>query len=373
MRVLLVTKPLVAPWNDSAKNLADELVRAAETTDFDVLVARGERHGAPRTRSIPIYGAPGAFAPSGSANGRVLKHLLFGRAPHVVHYFFAPNPRTSTIARWVRRLRRVPAVQTVCSQPRAFAPNLFFGDRIVALSRWAATEIVRSGVAPERVVHVPPAITPPAERTLAAKREARARFGLPADSPLVLFPGDYEFGGAAQVVADAWPAVVARRRAHLCFACRAKTVAAAEARRRIEADLLAAGVGDRATFVGETPFIHDLLAASDVVVLPASSMFAKMDIPLVLLEALALGVPIVIADVDPVREVLDPDLGGADAGLRVPAGDAAALAAAIGDLLDAPARRAAMGQVGRRLVIERFGPARMAAQIEAIYAGLSAV
>jgi hypothetical protein len=43
----------------------------------------------------------------------------------------------------------------------------------------------------------------------------------------------------------------------------------------------------RGVWFGETPFIHDLLAVADLVTLPADTLYAKMDVP-VLVKAMAL-------------------------------------------------------------------------------------
>jgi glycosyltransferase involved in cell wall biosynthesis len=59
-------------------------------------------------------------------------------------------------------------------------------------------------------------------------------------------------------------------------------------------------------------------------------------------EAMAAGVPVVAADVDSV-----PDVVGSDGAVLVPREDPAALAAALGALLDDPARRAELSRAGR--------------------------
>jgi glycosyltransferase involved in cell wall biosynthesis len=59
-------------------------------------------------------------------------------------------------------------------------------------------------------------------------------------------------------------------------------------------------------------------------------------------------------------------------GVLVPSGDADALAAAISDLIVDPARRAAMGDAGRRMVLERHGADRMVAELKELYRKLLA-
>jgi glycosyltransferase involved in cell wall biosynthesis len=56
----------------------------------------------------------------------------------------------------------------------------------------------------------------------------------------------------------------------------------------------------------------------------------------------------------------------------VPAGDAEALAGTLSALLDDPARRARLGAGGRRLLVERYSGACLAAALESHYARLTA-
>jgi len=80
------------------------------------------------------------------------------------------------------------------------------------------------------------------------------------------------------------------------------------------------------------------------------------------LEAMAAGTPAVVADAGALPEVT------ADAALHVPPGDPATWAAALGALLDDPARRSALSAAGRARAAE-FTEARMAAGTWGVYEG----
>ncbi len=95
------------------------------------------------------------------------------------------------------------------------------------------------------------------------------------------------------------------------------------------------------TLLGSRGDVPDLLRAADVVVVP--SVWEGQ--PLVVQEALRAGAALVATDVGGTGEVT---AGGA---VLVPAGDAAALAAAVRDLLEHPARRADL----RRRALARAG------------------
>ena len=86
-------------------------------------------------------------------------------------------------------------------------------------------------------------------------------------------------------------------------------------------------------------------------------------LPKVLVEAAACGRAIVTTDVPGCREVVRDGVNG----LLVPVRDAAALAKAIGELLDDPARRHAMGAAGRVLMEREFSEEQVVSATLEIY------
>lgn len=91
----------------------------------------------------------------------------------------------------------------------------------------------------------------------------------------------------------------------------------------------------------------DLLGSAEVAVVP--SLYEGFSLPAV--EAMACSTPLVASAAGALPEVVGPH--GVTA-LHVPPGDAEALAAAIGRLLDDPQLRARIGAAGRERVVERY-------------------
>ena len=100
-----------------------------------------------------------------------------------------------------------------------------------------------------------------------------------------------------------------------------------------------------ATNLGLVSFgsVEQLLSEATIFVLPT----LREPFGIAFLDAMVCKVPCVGTQVGAVPEILG------EAGLCVPPADAEALAAAISALLDDPARRAAMGEAGRRRVLQR--------------------
>jgi glycosyltransferase involved in cell wall biosynthesis len=112
-------------------------------------------------------------------------------------------------------------------------------------------------------------------------------------------------------------------------------------------------------FVGVREDIADVLAAADVVVLPSLSE----GFPFVLLEALAMGCPVVASRVNGVPELIEDH----KTGLLVPARDPHALAMAIQEVLSDPIAASKMGAAGRAVVQQRFTVDQMVANTTAIF------
>ena len=122
------------------------------------------------------------------------------------------------------------------------------------------------------------------------------------------------------------------------------------------------GIARRVTFAGwvEPPWAEHW--SFDVLVAPS----LNEGFSLVVLEALLAGIPVVAARVGGIPEMITDG----DNGLLVPPGDPPALARAVNELLADPERRRVMAERGLATALERFTPAKMATQFEALYAQL---
>lgn len=117
------------------------------------------------------------------------------------------------------------------------------------------------------------------------------------------------------------------------------------------------GLGDRVTMTGQVEDTAPYFSLMDVAVNASEGEPFGM----VLIEAMAAGVPVVaVADGGP-NEIVEPGITG----VLVEDGATESLAAAIGGLLADPRRRAVMAAAGRHRCRERFGAERMAARLTA--------
>ena len=131
----------------------------------------------------------------------------------------------------------------------------------------------------------------------------------------------------------------------------------------LEAELrsmaVAGGIADRVLFTGEQPDVSELLAAFDVFAMPSTTE----GMSIALLEASAAGLAIVASRVGGNPRIVQEGVTG----LLVPAGDDAALRAALGELLSDPLRRGSLGAAARLWVQEHASIEAMSRAYTALY------
>jgi glycosyltransferase involved in cell wall biosynthesis len=145
-----------------------------------------------------------------------------------------------------------------------------------------------------------------------------------------------------------------------------------EDQRRLEELVRARGVADRVHFLGRRDDAPAVTAACDVFALPSRSEGFSV----AMLEAMVARRPVVAADVGGAWEALAPRDGRPEAGWIVPVNDAAALAAALREVVDgvragAPEVRARAGEAAWRAA-NWFTTRAMIDGYEAVLAGRAA-
>tara|TARA_Y100000588_G_scaffold379050_1_gene460559 strand:+ start:216 stop:1388 length:1173 start_codon:yes stop_codon:yes gene_type:complete len=122
------------------------------------------------------------------------------------------------------------------------------------------------------------------------------------------------------------------------------------------------GIEGAVVFTGHRSDIEELLSVLDIVVQPSNTEAA----PLVPLEAMSSGTPVIATDVGGNSEEVVHD----ETGILVPANDHFALTKAIVDILRSESLRVRLGKSGRVRVLEHFSVEVMALKIQRIYGEL---
>jgi glycosyltransferase involved in cell wall biosynthesis len=262
-----------------------------------------------------------------------LWRLMRRRRPAIVH---THTSKAGFVGRLAARLAGVPAI---VHQPHG---HIFYGyygprrtsmyvalerlaarwtDRIVTLTDRGTAEHLARGIGrPAQYRTVPSGVPTAALRAAAPTRSAaRTRLHIPPDAFLIVGLGRLVRVKGFDLLVAALPAIAAA-----VPSTRVVLIGDGPERGALEAQADALGVRARLTVLGATPDVGVCLAAADVLAAPSRNEGMGR----ALVEAMALGVPVVGAEVGGIPAIV----ADRETGWLVPPGDAEALAEALIEL-----------------------------------------
>jgi len=288
------------------------------------------------------------------------------RAPRIVHLHLAwphANP-------WFPLAAKLAGVGAVVTTEHILFPERHrrddlrkrltrrFVDRAIAVSKAIGAALTTDWGYRERRVRVIPNgvdLVRFAGPDAAARARVRARLGVAPGAMLVGATGRLEEQkGFAHLVR------AAGRLAPRHPALRVAIAGSGSLAGALADEARAAGAGGALILPGRIDAVPEFLAALDLFVLP--SLWEGM--PLSLLEAMAQAVPVIASDTPGAAEILSAD---SSAGILVPRGDDAALAAAIERCAGDPQLARGLGAAGRALVHREHDASRLFARLVALY------
>jgi glycosyltransferase involved in cell wall biosynthesis len=349
-------EPVAVFWDEN--RFADQLRRAG--VEVHVWSARCPRERGPaRRRSLPARGA------------RLIRAILARRAflravrASIVHLNNSPEVGYDD---WLpaARLLGLPIIAHARAEARGglgrVARRLAGSfDRVIAISRHVAATLPRAGVPVHRVAQIYDGIDLSAVREAAqASSEVRALLRVPPDAFLVLMAGNLKRWKGQHVLLEAVGLLPPgkRERVRVMFAGAAPLM---EEPYAVELHELAARLGLTAQvhWLGTRGDVPALMAASDVVV---HASIQPEPLGLVVVEAMALGTPVVASKLGGPAETITPG-----AGLLIDPARPAELAQALQTLLEDASLRRSLAERGR-VRAEAFSIQQNVAAIEQEYA-----
>jgi glycosyltransferase involved in cell wall biosynthesis len=280
---------------------------------------------------------------------------------HIHHVWPAADRYLSTIAR-AAGVPHVVVTEHITGESHSRGQRalkrdeLKNADAVTAVTAAIVDTLARDYAIERSLVRVIPngADLPDEEREAPLARRWRERFLATPLKPLWVVAGRLEEQKGHDILFDA---LVALARIGLDFTL---AVAGDGSRRGwLEQRALSLGLSPRVQFVGQLDDVGGLLAAADGVVLPSR----WEGLPLVLLEAMARGRPIVATAVGGVADALEDGVTGT----LVPPDDVGALAAALEHLHRRADRAWRLGRAAAEVARERYSWPAVVDEYESVY------
>lgn len=255
---------------------------------------------------------------------------------HGIHYLHYRNPAAKgayiLLERWLSRSTDAVVFVSVADMERAAR---------LKLARPPKSRLIRNGVRP----------TPP--ESLGDAAAVRAQLGA-VGKPLIVAVSRLHRQKGMEFLLRAVPLVRSE-----VPTVRVVVAGGGPLEDRLGAEIKALRLEDNVSLLGERKDALSILAAADLFVLP--SLWEGL--PYVLVEAAALGKPLIATDIDGVREVIKSGVTG----MLVQPRDPGALAAAILFLLKERTLAARLGEAARAEIPPQFSVKNMIRETESLY------
>jgi glycosyltransferase involved in cell wall biosynthesis len=212
---------------------------------------------------------------------------------------------------------------------------------------------------PDKIAVIPNGLDPGSARSDLSVNEAKRRLNIPEDCLVVGSAGRLEPVKRLDIFLAAAEGIATRIQ-------KSRFVILGDGRegQRLRQIALEKGLVNRVLFLGHRNDAQDVLRAFDVFILCSD----HEGIPMILLEALQLGVPVVARRVGGIPEVLRNGMSG----ILVDSGEPQALADACLRLLQDGELRKRLAQAGSARVAEDFSATRTAANVADLYLSMCA-
>ncbi len=229
--------------------------------------------------------------------------------------------------------------------------------KVIVCSRYMREEVQRIFATPSDKIHIiPNGVNPIKKMSFNEVLRVLEKYNIPPNMRIVLFVGRLVYEKGAQILIEAIP-YITRIADDVFFVI----VGTGPMREELERRSIELGVRDRIVFTGfvTDQELHALYNAAYIAVFP--SLYEPFGI--VALEAMSIGKPVVVSNVGGLSEIVEHGKNG----LKVPPGDAKALANAIIELLLRPEKVEKLGRNGYTDVYRKYTWDKIAEKTLGIY------
>lgn len=286
-QIVFLTRPIAPPWDEASKNLAYYLALHVQIPSIQCILLTTQTKLALPSNIIQ-ESIHTTKALNLKSKFRLLWYLIRSDID-CVHALFVFTPITGMIIKMLKLWKRFKVIQTVASISRNtyFLHFTVFGDEVVCFSKTTAALLKSLGVQPHVI---PPAVS--LERFKPSKKNKS-----------IAFLGELHRQNSYAIVEpliDLLHKKLPDYQILLGFRTTRKPRKEGELVMKLKRKLT--GVKN-IVFMDIIEDMPTVLAKTTLVILPARSVTEKFDYPLVLLEALACGTPIVISNIGPLGEL----------------------------------------------------------------------
>ncbi len=357
----MVTRPIGEPWNEGGKNLAYNLARNIKNNEINLLAKSNFNVKIRNIHLEKIFSSSNERKINFFDKIRLLIRLVSSDNLEVYHFVFTPELYSSLLAKFILKSKNKKSIQTIPTliRNKKFIKSLIFANKIVVLSDYTKNFLIDRSF--NNIIKINPGIDTnlfkPRKKNLELINKLKIK-----DRFVVLIPGELEAKRGTRFMIKSIINLQNSKGLFFIFSYRKSENNDHLGERKFITSALKKYKIENFTFLENFSNIRELINVSDIMVYPTLDMNEKQEIPMILLEALAMQKPIIITDMPPLNEILKSNCG-----IKVEKNDYNQLSEAILYFKDNKKMRLNMGKIGRKMVLEQFNIIRIAKEYDELY------
>lgn len=308
-KVLIITRPIVPPWDEASKNFVNDLARRINSVELSVLTNKTwTTDNYPNTKLLRIYGSNQLDKRQKLNLFKLTKKI---KNYNLVHFFFTPNRTNSFISKKLLSNKNTKTIQTIASldfssYEKKSLKNLLFADIIITYSDFTKNKLNNFGFNNTKRIY--PGINLKSYRPSGKSKDFQKKFGLRENDFVITYPGEYHRLGTTDLLVDILPELVKSiPNLKFIFACRVKDRNDQIKKSQVIDNLESLGLENKVIHTGTITNMPELYNSSDLILFPVKSMAGKFDLPLVIVEAMACEKPLIVSDLEILSEFVSPN------------------------------------------------------------------
>ncbi len=291
-KLVFITRPINPPWNEGSKNFTFDLAREIHVSNLKICLLTTKESVTPLppdVLQIPIYS-------SSKLNFFTKLRLLFfliKTDADLAHFIFAVKPLTSVVIKLILFLKQIKSVQTIVSLDSNASPLMLrltlYGNPIVCLSKTTTEKIKKAGLSNVQT------ILPSVNTKIFKPSEKKNK---------IAFLGELYRMESYDIVSKLIPLLnSAFPNYSIILGFRFSNKLPQEFRLREKLRKQTQEAKSNVEWRDVIENMPEFLKDTKLVVFPATLMRGKFDFPLVLIESLACGTPIIVSPIDSLLEL----------------------------------------------------------------------
>lgn len=354
--VLFVTRPIISPWNEGSKKFSYDL--ANNFTDINTHILSVRNSNLQVKDNVIIHSIYTSSKLSFIQKVKLVRYLILNKdAIDIYHFMFRPSSVTSWVSKLVSKLKKVTTILTI--------PNMFtnapieknlFGDYIITISNHSNKKLHKKGFS--NVKRIRPGVD---------LSEFKPKITTSITKKFTIFYGGdlfyIDFDNLIRLVN-----CVRKKENNFKIIISARQIGKSEKElyQKLQKKIYHENLAQYVELRGFIPNIQTFLNEIDVHIFPVRWIAAKYELPLILIETMACGKPIIVPNIKPLDELIVNKNG-----YLISPGDVLAMGDSLIELIHNEKKRSEMGKKGRELVEKEYNIRKIAKEYEDLYMEIS--